>query len=176
MTSRFQMDRNQGQFTHMPDRPQMSFDQKNKTQVINGRIHGVQPECLYCDNKFREIKHIKPHLRKHYGIRPSTCRQCNFKHWDKTQMKNGHFFKMHGRRGDDSDLNTDFEEEKRLEDMLEEESKEIRENQVKMQMGQPVGPKKVPPRELGSIYHDYKYEGEYVAGKFSRNEGPVGKT
>jgi len=137
----------------------------------------IIPVCLYCDKKFPHTGQIRPHLRLHSGFRPYKCSQCDYRHWYKTQITNNHYLNMHGRKGDTTDVVTDFEEEKRLEDHVEEDAIKIRENQTKERNGIPLSPKKSAAREAGAVYHEYKYnEFKYNCGAFEKEDNNNNKT
>ena len=91
----------------------------------------VQPECLYCAKKFTNMGPMRPHLRKHIGIRPYKCAQCDYNNWQKCTILADHFVLAHGRKAVETDALTNVDEEKALEDQVEADVIEIRENQMK---------------------------------------------
>jgi len=115
----------------------------------------VPPECLYCEKRCPDMGQLRFHMRLHIGIRPYKCQLCNYKHWYKTQMKNTHFPNVHGRKGIDTDVITNIEDERKLETTVEQDIQEIRGNQERRQRGENIGGKKLPPREAGAVDHDY---------------------
>merc|ERR1712109_205306 len=98
----------------------------------------VLHECIYCEKTFGHTGQIKTHLRAHVGMRPYKCALCNYRHWYKTPMQNIHFVNVHHRKGLLSEIETDIEEEKRMEAKVEEDANEIRANRVNVMNGQPV--------------------------------------
>jgi len=116
----------------------------------------VKPECLYCKKYYSNMGQVRPHLRLHYGLRPYKCAECEYKHWEKNTMMTNHFVLTHGRKGNIEDIKTNFEEEKALEDKVEEDVLEIRENQRRKNRGEPVGEKKMPPRDIGQVFHEHR--------------------
>lgn len=131
---------------------------------------GILAECLYCDKRFTHAGSIRVHLRSHAGFRPFRCSLCNYGHWYKPPILNRHFLNVHGRKGKDAEAVTDPEEEKKMIDKVEEEAKEVRENQRNEYYGQPKKPKKVPDREGGAVNHEY-YLGKYDGSQFSGPQG-----
>merc|ERR1712212_654336 len=80
---------------------------------------------------------------------------------------------MHGRKGLEKEILVDVEEEKRIFDRVEKDIEEIRLNQEKRFRGEPVGEKKMPGRETGEIYQEYRYV-EFKYDPDNREDGDNG--
>merc|ERR1719167_1968218 len=70
---------------------------------------------------------------------------CEHTHWQKCTLLSNHIVLIHGKRGSDADIVTDFEIEKQLEAKVEEAVLEIRDIQMKKSRGEAVGEKKPLP-------------------------------
>merc|ERR1712156_142112 len=153
----------------MSNRSQGSMKSWSNGRTDVGLNKLVNPECIYCDKRYSNMGPIRPHLRLHLGVRPYKCAECEYKHWEKNTMMTNHFVLTHGRKGNIEDIKTDFELEKQLEDKVEEDVLEIRENQRKRNRGDPVSPKKQPPRDIGAVFRG-DIENRYVQfGSFNKN-------
>merc|ERR1712223_1630028 len=74
----------------------------------------------------------------------------------KTQILNNHF-KYHGRQGLEADIEVDIEEVKKLKTQLEDDIKDIRENQRRKKREDPMLEKKIPARENGMPFQEWRY-------------------
>jgi len=104
---------------------------------------------------------MRVHLRKHLGLRPFKCALCDYRHWEKNNLLSAHFILAHGRKSVDSDAILLPEVDKQLEDEVEKGILEIREIQIKIKNGEPVGPKKSTPREFGRVFRGGDEERAY---------------